>query len=95
MHGCCLLRRFQYRRPLQARLHAVERLQGLAPLDTAASTSSWADSQVSCQAAGTGADGVSLPAEYERVVAQLKKRGEKGHVILALNEVRAVPFCYM
>jgi hypothetical protein len=29
-----------------------------------------------------------LPAEYARVVGQLKKRGEKGHMILALNEVR-------
>jgi len=33
-------------------------------------------------------DELLLPAEYERVVAQLKKRNEKGHMILALNEVR-------
>jgi hypothetical protein len=29
-----------------------------------------------------------LVAEYERAVDQLKKRGEKAHMILALNEVR-------
>lgn len=32
-------------------------------------------------------DHVLLPAEYDKVVSQLKKRGEKGHMILALNEV--------
>lgn len=71
---------------MQARLHVIERLQGLAPLDTAASSDT--DAQLSCQTADAGAGSVLLPAEYERVVAQLKKRGEKGHMILALNEVR-------
>jgi hypothetical protein len=35
----------------------------------------------------TAPDGVLLPAEYQRVVAALKKRGEKGHMVLALVEV--------
>lgn len=32
-------------------------------------------------------DQMLLTAEYEKVVEQLSKRGEKGHMILALNEV--------
>lgn len=36
----------------------------------------------------TSADHVLLPTEYEKVVEILKKRGEKGHMILAQNEVR-------
>lgn len=32
------------------------------------------------------ADQVLLPAEYEKVVELLSKRGEKGHMILALSE---------
>lgn len=33
------------------------------------------------------ANDVVLPAEYQRVISQLKDRGEKGHMILALSEV--------
>lgn len=35
----------------------------------------------------TVANDVLLPAEYEKVVELLSKRGEKGHMILALSEV--------
>jgi hypothetical protein len=38
---------------------------------------------------GAAADDVLLPGEYEKVVELLKKRGEKGHMILAQSEVRA------
>lgn len=37
---------------------------------------------------GSAADEVLLPAEYAKVVELLKKRGEKGHMILAQSEVR-------
>ena len=39
----------------------------------------------------TAPDEAVLPVEYGKVIAQLKKRGEKGHMILALNEVRHLP----
>jgi hypothetical protein len=38
---------------------------------------------------GVAADEVLLPGEYEKVIELLKKRGEKGHMILAQSEVRA------
>jgi hypothetical protein len=34
-------------------------------------------------------DDVLLPAVYEKVIELLKKRGEKGYMILAQSEVRA------
>ncbi len=36
-------------------------------------------------------DHVRLPAEYERVIEVLKKRGEKAAAIMAINEVRGGP----
>jgi hypothetical protein len=86
---------------VQVRRLAVECLQGLPPLDavnldttTTASGSSSSGSNGRSLGGGGGtwaearpAEGL-LPSEYARVVAQLKKRGEKGHMILALNEVR-------
>lgn len=77
---------------LQVRLRVAEQLQGLAPLDTACTSQSGSSAQLLDQSADTWRPSTSqagvLSAEYERVVAQLKKRGEKGHMILALNEVR-------
>lgn len=70
----------------------AQHLHGLGPLDAATSSLSGPDAQLPDQGADTWTPAASqaalLPAEYERVVAQLKKRGEKGHMILALNEVR-------
>lgn len=42
---------------------------------------------------GAVADEVLLPGEYVKVVELLKKRGEKGHKILAQNEVRRNAHC--
>jgi hypothetical protein len=77
---------------LKVRLLVVERLQGLPPLDAAncSSTTIGCSNSISQSATSWKAsapDHVLLPAEYDKVVAELKKRAEKGHMILALNEV--------
>jgi hypothetical protein len=87
---------------MQVRLLAVEWLQGLPPLDAVTLDTTTASGSGS-SSNGRGLGGLGhvagtwagsrpaeqlLPSEYARVVAQLKKRGEKGHMILALNEVR-------
>lgn len=67
------------------RLLVLESLQGLPPLEASSSNSLHPAS--SSLHAGAPVDHALLPAEYSRVVSQLRKRGEKGHMILALNEV--------
>jgi hypothetical protein len=44
------------------------------------------------QRGGNAADEVVLPGEYEKVIELLKKRGEKGHMILAQSEVSSKGF---
>lgn len=80
--------------PCQVRSLVAELLGHLAPLDSSAAAcsdtvgpgQSLSHSQWPSSAASS--DELLLPAEYERVMAQLKKRNEKGHMILALKEVR-------
>jgi hypothetical protein len=75
----------------QVRLLAAQRLaiweqpgdSSSLRLDGAAATS-----PAFTSGSGNAPSSSSLAAEYERVVVQLKERSEKGHMILALNEVR-------
>lgn len=71
----------------------VERIGGLQflgarSLNTGDSSSLTSAASVVWRSASAASDDQLLPAEYERVIANLTKRGEKGHMILALSEVR-------
>lgn len=70
----------------QVRVLVLESLQGLPPLEASSSNSLHREDSPSLHA-GAPVNHALLPAEYSRVVSQLRKRDEKGNMILALNEV--------